>query len=59
MNNINVTIYKGKSKKGSDFEALRLKIGEYETLIFPTKIEMIYIKNLIEKNAHKEFKEDE
>lgn len=58
MNNINVTIYKGKSKKGSDFEALKVKIGEYETLIFPTKIEMIYIKNIIEDDAHKKFKED-
>lgn len=54
------SIYKGKTKKEKkDFECLKIKIGEYETLIFPTKIEMIYIKHILEENAHKEFQESE
>lgn len=52
------TIYNGTTKKDKKpFEALRIKIGEYETLIFPTKIEMIYIKHILEEKAHKEFQE--
>lgn len=53
--NINVTIFKGKSKKGKDFEALRIKVGDYEALVFPTKIELLYIKNILERQAHQDF----
>ncbi len=49
-------IYSFTSKKsGKPCEALKIKIGEYETLIFPTKIEMIYLKGLIKEEAHKDF----
>lgn len=43
-------IYKGTSKKtGGSFEALKLKIGDWETLIFPrTKFEMDYIKKQLD-----------
>lgn len=44
-----------KSKKGQTYECLKIKIGEYEKLLFPTKIEMIYLKHLIEKEAHADF----
>jgi len=47
-----------KSKKGVNYECLKVKIGEYEKLIFPTKIEMIYLKHLIEQEAHKEFQKE-
>lgn len=53
------TIYSGKSKKGKDYEGLRIKIGEYETLIFPTKIELLYIKSFLKQQAHKDFKGDD
>lgn len=53
------SIYYGKTKKGKDFEAVKVKIGEYETLLFPTKIEMLYIKSFLEKEAHKDFKGDD
>lgn len=56
-NNINVTIFKGKSKKGNQFEALRVKVGDYEGLLFPTKIELLYIKNQLKNNAHEEFQD--
>lgn len=52
-------IYKGVSKKGKDYEALRIKIGEYNTMIFPNKIEMLYIKTYLRKNAHRDFKGDD
>lgn len=52
-----VSIYKGKSKKGKDFEALKVQIGEYSSLIFPTKIEMLYIKSQLEREAHDDFQE--
>lgn len=52
-------IYQGTSKKGKKFEALKIKVGEYQTLIFPTKIEMMYIKTILRQNAHKDFKGDD
>lgn len=55
-----VKIFKGKSKKsGKEFEALQIKIGEYSTLIFPTKIEMLYIKEQLRAQAHDEFQDEE
>ena len=59
MDNINVSILSGKSKKGNDFQALKVKVGEYEGLLFPTKIEMLYLKNFLEKKAHSDFKGDD
>ena len=60
MDNINVSILTGKSKKGNEFQALKVRVGEYEGLLFPTKIELLYLKNLLEKKAHNDFKgEDE
>lgn len=53
---MNCSIYTFKSKKGKDCTALKVKIGEYETLIFPTKIELIYLKEFLENEAHKDFK---
>lgn len=52
-------IYRGTSKKGKEFEALKIKIGEYQALIFPTKIEMMYIKTILRNNAHQDFKGDD
>lgn len=56
---MNYEIYQGTSKKGKAFEALKIKIGEYQTMIFPTKIEMMYIKTVLRKNAHQDFKGDD
>lgn len=56
--NTNIKIYNGNTKKGKPFEALQVVVGEYSTLIFPTKIEMLYIKNVLEEDAHKDFKKD-
>ena len=52
-------IYRGTSKKGKEFEALKIKIGEYQALLFPTKIEMLYIKTVLKKQAHEDFKGDD
>ena len=48
----------GKSKKtGKEYTAYAVKIGEYQTpLFFPSKIELMYIKAHIRKDAQKEFK---
>jgi hypothetical protein len=45
MEQVTVTIYQGTSKKtGKSFECVKLEIGEYSTLIFPTPFELKYIK---------------
>lgn len=44
---IKVEIVNGRSKAGKDYEALKLTVGEYETLIFPSKFEMKYIKSVL------------
>lgn len=51
----------GKSKKtGKEYTAYTVKIGEYRTpLFFPSKIELMYIKSIINKNAHQDFKGDD
>lgn len=47
-----ISVVNGKSKKtGKDYEAVKVVIGDYETLIFPTKFEMKYIKEYIEENG--------
>lgn len=53
---MNCSIYNFKSKKGKDVSALRIVIGEYETLVFPNKIELLYLKEYLENEAHKDFK---
>lgn len=47
----------GKSKKtGKEYTAYCIKIGEYRTpLFFPSKVELIYIKNIINNKARQEF----
>lgn len=47
-----VDIYEGKSRKtGNKFEAIKLKIGDWETLVFPkSRFEMEYIKNIINED---------
>lgn len=54
---MNYEIYKGTSKKGKEYEALKIKIGEYQGFLFPSKIEMMYIKTVLAKKARKEFKD--
>lgn len=51
---------KGKSKKtGKEYTAYTIKIGEYQTpLFFPSKIELMYIKNIIKKDLYNDFKGD-
>lgn len=38
------------SKNNKPYECLNVTIGEYSTLIFPSKFELMYIKKYIEKN---------
>ena len=54
---MNYEIIRGTSKKGNQYEALKVKIGEYQALLFPTRIEMMYIKSILRKQAQKDFKE--
>lgn len=48
-NEITVAVKTLKSKKtGNNFEALELKIGEWNTLVFPrTRFELNYIKSVL------------
>lgn len=48
-NDIYVELYKGKSKKsGNDFEAVKVSIGEWSSLIFPrSAFELNYIKKVL------------
>lgn len=51
-NDIIVELVKGKSKKsGNDYEAIKLSIGEWNTLIFPrSSFELSYIKKILGNN---------
>ena len=42
-----VELVKGRSKAGKDYTAVKVCIGEYETLIFPTKFELKYITSVL------------
>lgn len=47
-----VEIVKGTSKKGKAWEALQVQIGKYKSpLIFPTEIEMMYIRTVIKRQS--------
>ena len=52
---------KGTSKKnGKPFTGYVVQIGEYQTpMFFPSKIELMYIKEFLKEQAHKDFKGDE
>lgn len=53
-------LYEITSKKtGNNVSCLKVTIGVYETLVFPSKAEMEYIKTQIRNKAHEEFQEDE
>lgn len=51
---------KGKSKKtGKEYTAYCVKIGEYRTpYFFPSKVELIYIKQHIRNSAEKDFQSE-
>lgn len=50
----------GVSKKtGKEWTGYVVQIGEYQTpVFFPSKIELMYIKSIINKKAHEDFKGD-
>ena len=50
----------GKSKKtGKEYIGYVVKIGEYSTpMFFPSKVELIYIKQHIAKASRQEFQDD-
>ena len=56
---MNCSIYTGHSKSGKEFMALRVTIGEYETLVFPSRAELAYIKAYLATQAHQDFKGDD
>lgn len=39
-----VKIINGTSKKGTPYSAIKVTIGEYEGLLFPSRAEVAYIK---------------
>lgn len=45
---VNLEIHEGVGKESNKpYKCLKVTIGEYETLIFPTKIELRYIKQVL------------
>lgn len=54
-----VTIEKGKTKQGRDYEFVQVTIGEYQARLFPTKGELGYLHLLAQKEAHKEFQDED
>ena len=53
-NDIYVELYTGKSKKtGKDFEAIKVTIGDWSSLVFPRSgFELNYIKKVLGENAN-------
>lgn len=44
-----VKIISGTSKKGNPYTAIKVTVGEYEGVLFPTRAEIAYIKDYLEK----------
>lgn len=54
MNNkISISEYKGTSKKtGKEYRAIKLEIGDWNTLVFPrSEFEYNYIKGILENHG--------
>lgn len=49
-----VKIINGTSKKGKPYQAIKISIGEYEALVFPTRAELAYIKTLLAERKQNE-----
>lgn len=46
---IKVEHVKGKSKKGNDYDAIRLSIGDWSSLVFPrTRFECNYVFSILD-----------
>lgn len=42
-----------KSKKtGKDFQAIKITVGEYEGLLFPSRAELAYIKSIVQQQKN-------
>ena len=46
---ITVELVERTSKAGNKYVALETRVGEYTTLAFPTKIEQMYIDNILNR----------
>ena len=57
-NNIKAEIYKGKTKAGKDYKAIKITVGVFTKLIFPTAAEMAYVEQYLTDKAYDEFVED-
>ena len=44
---ITVELVQRTSKAGNKYIALETRVGEYSTLAFPTKVEQLYIDNIL------------
>lgn len=54
-----VTINGTGKESGKPFTGYAVKIGEYQTpMFFPSKIELMYIKDQLAKGARKEFMDE-
>lgn len=57
MKGVTVSVHHGKSKKtGKEYDCLKLSIGRYSTLVFPSPFELEYCKDFITKQSHSSFK---
>lgn len=55
-----VELYQITSKKtGKQMDCLKVTIGVYETLVFPSAAELEYIKTQLRSRAHDEFQEED
>lgn len=46
-----IKLFSGKSKKGNEYTAVKVCIGDWEGMIFPrTTFEMNYIKQILQEN---------
>lgn len=54
-----VKIVNGTSKKGTPYSAIKVTIGEYEGLLFPTRAEIAYIKQQFKNTSHKDFADED
>lgn len=48
-----IYLVSGISKKGNAYNALKVEVGDYSALIFPTQFELKYLQTVLPFNSNK------
>lgn len=48
-----IYLVSGVSKKGNSYNALKVEVGDYSALLFPSQFEMKYLQTVLPFNSNK------